>query len=165
MVELPSDILVNSLSSEKFSIIWFEDRTIEPPHNKHYHVSVSINSDQFLILCMITSKVQKREAHYERRGKSICKTCLVPIDQNSFSFLTKESVIECNQPILLTRADLLARLAPKSKLKIIARDGSFKDTLKKEIVAAIQKSPLVKPLIKAYLNPLIEGDFRSLRSI
>jgi hypothetical protein len=74
------------------------------------------------------------------------------VDKTVLSFLKHESIIECNQPVFVSKQEFDKIIDPKTKLEIKLRDIS--EDLKKEIVKAIKNSPVVKPFIKKLIRDL-----------
>ncbi len=62
------------------------------------------------------------------------------------SFLSKESVINCNSAELLSKTTFQKRISPKHGIQVIERNVPA--SLKKQIIKAIQDSPVVKRYIK-----------------
>ncbi|KJU87687.1 hypothetical protein MBAV_000119, partial [Candidatus Magnetobacterium bavaricum] len=102
-----------------------------------------------LLLCIITSKVERRTKYYEFRHKTAVD-CLVKVDNNILSFLKVESVIDCNSIELIPKKELLDRIDPTHS--IVVKQRNISNELKEEIGRAIKKSPLVKPYIKKLLK-------------
>lgn len=100
----------------------------------------------------MTSQVEKRKSYYLSTGKDKAIGSLVRLNQNDFPFLTKETIIDCNQPILVKKSELIHRIDPKYGFTIKVPEIS--ESLKKQIVSAIHNSPIVRPFIKKLIPEL-----------
>lgn len=129
------------------SIIYFKDSAHDESVNPHYHFVIAPSDPADFVLCLITSKVEKRETYYGRVNKKAAE-CLVKVDCAVLPFLTKPSVIDCNQAELIRRADLLKRVDPDHAFKIEVRDADVPEGLKTQVRAAIKNSPLISNYIK-----------------
>lgn len=143
IVEFPPDFIAKTLSG--FCVCYFKNTTHDPEAPLHYHITAPINDDTSLLLCIITSQVESRVKYYQKTNKGAISS-LVRVDRNNLSFLKKESIIECNQPILVRKIDFGKIIDPDHKFKIITR--RIPSDIKKKIVKAIKNSPIVKPFIK-----------------
>jgi hypothetical protein len=74
----------------------------------------------------------------------------VAVDKSTLSFLKKESIIDCNQPVHVHKSKFSKIVDPDHNFKVISRD--IPDDLKKRIVDAVKASPIVKPFIKKMLK-------------
>ncbi len=71
---------------------------------------------------------------------------LVRLTRRNLPLLRKESLIDCNHPLLVHKNKFGKIVDPDHKFKIVARD--IPDELKEKIVKAIKASPVVKPFVK-----------------
>jgi len=147
-VDLPLDVIVRSL--EGFCVCYFKDKRHDLNAPPHYYITVPITDDSSLLLCIITSQIEKRMLYY-RKGNLSAIDSLVCVDQNSLSFLKKESIIDCNKAELIQKHELSKIIDPKYRFEIKTRD--IPAQLKQEIVLAIKKSPLIKTFIKKLVIP------------
>ena len=145
-MDVPLSVLAKSLSG--FTICHFKDINHDPKAPAHFYVTVPINDDLSLLLCVITSQIENRVRYYHKTNERAIDA-LVQVDKKDLPFLDKVSVIECNQPVLIRRNEMDKIIDPKHKFKIICRD--IPRDLKEKIVSAINKSPIVKPFIKKML--------------
>lgn len=129
------------------SILYFKDITHEEGVPPHYHFIIAPADPADFVICLITSKVEKRESYYGRVNKKAAE-CLVKIDDSTLSFLSKSSVIDCNQAELIRRADLMKRVDHDYDFKIEVRDAEIPEMLKTQVRAAIKNSPLISNYIK-----------------
>lgn len=145
-MDLPQSLIAQSLQG--FCICYFKNVQHEPNAPPHFHVTVPVNDDSSLLLCIITSQTEKK-AWYYRKTREDAIESLVAINKESFPFLVKESLVDCNQPILVRKSKINDLIDPKCKFEVKVRD--IPQEIKERIVTAIQKSPLVKPVIKKML--------------
>jgi hypothetical protein len=125
-------------------VIWFKDKEFSPEARPHYYIVVPTAIGN-LIVCIVTSQVEKLNHNYY--GSAI--TALVPISATDFDFIVKPSVINCNKAEMLSRQELLDKFVPGTFKKL---HSPVKDDVKAKILAAINVSPLVKPVIRKALN-------------
>lgn len=92
-----------------------------------------------LVVCIITSRVRERLAYYGEHG-------VVLLVENTFSFLTKGSLVDCNQAMLVPKAELPQIIDEKEGFSIKTRD--LADDFLKEILIAIEGSDVAKKDIK-----------------
>jgi len=142
-VDLPLNLIIESLTG--FCVCYFKDKRHAPESPPHYYVTVPITDDTSLLLCIITSQVEKKMWYYRNVNVSAISS-LVLVDQSSLPFLTKESFIDCNKAELIEKNELIKIVDSKPSLEIKTRD--VPDELKRKIISAINKSPLVSPFIK-----------------
>ena len=98
---------------------------------------------------MITSQVQSKIDYYTRTN-AVAVTSLVAVDGTDLRFLNRPSLIDCNSVELVPRAELSKKYDPAHGFKI--KLPVVPDSLKNKIVAAINNSPIVKPIIKKLLT-------------
>lgn len=145
-MDVPLSLIAKSLSG--FCVCNFKDVNHDPKAPAHYYVSVPINDDLNLLLCVITSQINNRVRYYHRTNDKAISS-LVRVDKNELPFLDKVSVIECNQPVLIRKNEIYKIVDPKHNFKIVCRD--IPQDIKKQVIDAIANSPLVKPFIKKML--------------
>jgi hypothetical protein len=126
-----------------FRIVRFQDNGLTNS-GLHWYVAIPVE-DSFLLICIITSKGKERAAYYKRTKQPRAADCLVPLSNDEFAFLHKDSVVNCNEADyvsideLVQRVDLTAGFVIE-KEKVAAY-------LKEKVVSAIIKSPLVPKAI------------------
>ena len=141
-MDLPVRLFCEYLTG--FCVCYFKDRVFSPEAPPHYYIVVPVSDASSLLLCIITSQVEKRRQYYRENPAAL--SSLVRVNRDSFPFLKKESLIDCNRPELIQRHKLAERIDPNVKYEVITRD--IPDHLKREIVLAIKRSPVVKNYIK-----------------
>lgn len=143
---LPDEFIINFIKD--FCICHFKDTNHVPKAPPHYYVNVPVNDDSSLLLCIITSQIEKRKNYYSRNEKAL--KALVYVSDKTLPFLSKESVIDCNGAELYNRIELQRRIDPKHKIQVTERN--IPDSLKTQITKAVQDSPLIKRYIKKLLK-------------
>lgn len=146
MIHIPSDIAINVIKSP--CICHFKDVDFPENATPHFYVVIPVNDAVDLILCIITSKVEKRERYY-RTINSTAANSLVKINPAIFPFLHTNSIIDCNQTQLLSKNDLKKKVHRKHDFNIKSSD--IPSSLLSEIKSAIRNSPLVRNSIKKLL--------------
>jgi hypothetical protein len=127
-----------------FCIVHFQDKKLQNP-DVHWYVFIPTGSSHFLII-MITSKGTKRKEYYRRTSKPKATGSLVKISNDEFSFLRKDSVVECNQTEYLSIQEIVHRVEEVKGFRI--EEEPVPAYLKREIVSAINNSPIAKPFMK-----------------
>lgn len=127
-----------------FCIVRFQDKTLQNP-DVHWYVLIPAGSSHFLI-AMITSHGDKRAKYYRGTPQAKAISSLVKINNNDFGFLSRDSVVECNSTIYMDIQEIIHRIEEEKSFRI--EKEQVPPYLKKEIVSAINNSPLVGPLIK-----------------
>lgn len=89
---------------------------------------------------MITSKIKERIDYYKNTKKQKARECLVKINNDEFTFLNRNSAINCNEPEYLTTDEIVHRVDGKEGFKI--EKEKVPPYLKKDIVSAILRSPI-----------------------
>jgi hypothetical protein len=107
----------------------------------HYHIIIPINSEEFLLMVMMTSKV---DAVKNRYTDERFLNCLVEIETNTTDINTKHTIIDCNECMYITKDRILSNTTLQFYR---AREPISKDILK-QIKNAIKNSPKVKQSIK-----------------
>ena len=127
-----------------FCIMRFQDKKLQYPE-PHWYVLIPICPSHFLIT-IITSQGAKRKEFYKRTRKPKAVGSLVKINNNDFNFLKKDSVIECNQVEYLSIQEIIHRVEEEKGVKI--EKEQVPAYLKREIVSAINNSPIVGSFMK-----------------
>lgn len=146
-MDFPPDYIARTLSG--FCVCYFKNTKHDPEAPPHYHITIPINDDASLLLCIFTSQIENK-AWYYRRTNEEAMSCLIRADKSNLPFLKKECIIECNYPILIRKNEFSKIVDPNYKLKVITRD--IPSDIKKKIIKAIKDSPIVKPFIKKLIK-------------
>jgi hypothetical protein len=148
-IEFPPEYIAKQLNG--FCVCHFKHKEHSDNAPPHFYVTVPVSSESSLLLCIITSQIEKKLSYYSKINKD-CIDSLVRITSDDMDFLSKNSIIECNSPMLILRNHLGKVIAIKTPLDIITRD--IPKSVQKKIIDAIKRSPLVKPHIKNLLKEL-----------
>jgi len=140
-----SNKLEDAIKNPLSYVLYFKNPTHlsrDPKAPPHYHIIIPINSDECLLLTMLTSKVEKiKERYYDNDD---CLSCLVEIKRAEIEFVYKNSVIDCNECLYLPKESLLNN----PTLKVIPCEPFIDDKILDIIKKAIKKSKIVKLRIK-----------------
>ncbi len=142
-MELPYSVLIESITN--FCVCKFKDINHSPDAPPHYYINVPIDDDNSLLLCIITSKIEKKIQYYPREAHR----GFVFVNENRLSFLDRKCIIDCNNPILISQKELKDRIDNRYGFEIISRN--IPSSLKKDIINSIKKSPVVREYIKKKL--------------
>lgn len=148
-MELPNDILKKYIGDSFASgkVYLFKNINHSPDSPKHYHLAMKTNDDNYLIIALITSQVQKVKQHCSSSNSALLDS-LVIVGIKDISCLTKESVINCNDASCQTKEELVASIS--GDIKYI--DAIINNNLEELIKNAIKKSPMIKPYIKEMIS-------------
>ncbi len=136
-------------SIQDWCVLHFKDVTHDRAAPPHWFLTIPVNPGALFLLCIITSQVEKRLHYYQKINPKAAQS-LVRLEARRFSFLPKESLINCNAAELLSVEELEKRVNREQGLKIEAQQ--IPSDLKKRINAGIINSPLVSPAIKKHLK-------------
>jgi hypothetical protein len=126
-------------------VLYFKNPTHllrDPKAPPHYHIIIPINSDDFLLLTMLTSKVQKVKDRYFDNKNGF--ECLVEIKKEQIDITYKDSIVDCNECLHFSKESLLSN----PSLQVIACDPFIDEAILHTIKTAIKKSKTVKASIK-----------------
>lgn len=148
-MDIPKNIQVkaiqDSLTSQKLYL--FKNKTYSNTAPAHYHLAIKTNNDNYILLTMLTSQVEKKKIFYEDSPSLL--SSLIQISASNITKISPrlhlDSCIDCNRPILKTNEELLANIAENSFEYI---DACIENSLIVEIIDAIKSSPQVRPNIK-----------------
>jgi hypothetical protein len=142
-------LFIHGLNNKEFIICHFRDKAHRCDAPLHYRVFVPINDESYVLLCLITSKVQKRKDYYH--GDENFLRSLIELNKNDLKFLREDSVIDCNRAELMSKGKLFSRISMEDIFEIKCNDHEIPNLLKKRIIGAINCSPMIKPEIKKLL--------------
>ncbi len=126
-------------------IIRFRDKRLDQSVSEHYYVAIPVDRNMSLLLCIITSQVQKR-IDYAKRMKSI--DGLVKVSKKDIPYLDMESIIDCNQTSLVPKTSEKLYWLEINTFKMY---GELSSAVRNRVFAAIRKSPVVAEAIKQML--------------
>lgn len=133
-----------------FSVCKFQDKYHSKDSPPHYYIIIPTRSNLYLVICMITSQIEKKISYYQKSNKK-CLPGLVVLGERELPFLEKKSVIDCNRANYILKKDLCKRIIPKS-YKFISEGIPVE--LRNRIIKAIKDSPVIKPYVKTNLDPI-----------
>lgn len=147
MVDLPPSYVIGSITGT--CVCNFKDVNHAPDAPPHYYITIPLSDKINLLLCIITSQIDKRTNFYNKAHKTSVSS-LVAVNKHVLPFLTRDSIIDCNQPEILAKEELIKRVNPKHKFSVIQRELPL--DLKLKTLEAIKNSPLVEPFIKKMIE-------------
>ncbi len=156
-MDLPFHHFLASINEKVFGVIYFKDKKYSldaPPHN---YVLVPTDKSHCLVVCIITSQIDKRKRYYKNSNVSALES-LIEVDSKDFPFLSKPSLIDCNLVEMISKTGFESRVEKSFKFEMRERGRSFPEKLQAAILQAIKKSPLVGPYIK---NSIIDPPISS----
>lgn len=127
------------------SVIRFKDSRLDKLVPRHFYVAIPISKEASLVLCIITSKVDKRFEH-SRKMKTV--EGLVKVSKQDISCLSMDSVVDCNQASLVPNKSGLRTWMNPGTLEM---HGELTHDMRVKVFAAIRKSPVVAEAIKKLL--------------
>ena len=141
----------NIIVKKAYFICHFKDKAHLKEAPAHFYIIIPTQDDNFMLLCMITSKVEKKIRYYTLTNKKALQS-LVYLDKKDLQFLSLDcSVMDCNQSEYIENMELVRRIDEEIGFKIIIEPDKFQEGLKEKIKQAIIVSPLIKPFIKKKL--------------
>ncbi|ECQ5495503.1 hypothetical protein FZJ97_09250 [Campylobacter coli] len=143
-MKMPQELLIEAINDTFVNnkIYLFKNKKYEPNSPSHFHIALKTQDDNYIILLIITSKVEKKKEYYAKLGETIFKG-LIEVSSKDISILTKESCIDCNVPLYYSKEEIKALAEDFT----IITNFSIKQDLKRVLINAIKESPLVKPII------------------
>lgn len=155
----PSEKILSALCDTiaEFNLIHFRDAAHGESAPAHYWVSVSMGDGQCMLLSMVTSQIQNLDRRYASvrpdKAEALLNS-LVPLSKSDLSAINKDSVVNCNDAVFLSKRELIKKIdaayvsRSQSCFDIIHRDMDFGFDLKNRIIQAISDSPDIKPEVK-----------------
>ncbi len=147
MIEMPPEVVIDVITSP--CICFFKDTKFKDDAPPHFYIIIPVNEASDLILSMITSKISSRVKYYSNTNKPEAVNSLVKINKETFSFLTRESVVECNQAEVIPKGQMKNKIDKEHGFSFKAPEIPI--LLLEEIKEAIRSSPLVSNYIKKLL--------------
>lgn len=148
-MELPINLQIDNIDS--FCVCHFKHKRHSLSSPPHFYIIIPVNPTSDFIACIITSQIEKKKNFYNRANQKATKS-LVSINKNTFSFLSKECLIDCNQAELIPKSNFLKIVDDKYGFTI--KERNLSENLKLEIVEAIKNSPIVTPHIKKLIDSI-----------
>lgn len=153
-MDLPVEIAVKGIDPFSDSIYLFKNKNHSKSAPMHYHIALpTVDDNIFVLLVMMTSQEEKLTNYYHKLNDKRILQSVISVLKSQLSIISKPStVIDCNNPIFLTRNELA--LIVDGSLKSIHQLISV--DLKKELIKGIKNSPMVKDYIK---NSIYDPEF------
>jgi len=145
-MDLDEILKLNGICSVLATVYYFENLEHGKKDNPHYHISIPTVDGGFLLLVIFTSKIDNKKEYYALSNKNAL-SLLVFANKDDFIFLSKDSVIDCNQPIYKTREELGAIIKNLEYM-----EANLTQEFIEKIKEAIQSSPIVRRNIKKLWN-------------
>lgn len=133
-------------SFENKKVYLFKNKNYDKNTPSHFHIALQTNKKEYLVLTMITSQVEKKLKYYNLTNKSLVNSVIM-LDSNDLDILNKESCIDCNDPMYLTKEEIES-LAVDLEYK----DANINKNLRAKIINAIKSSAKVREEIKNSLE-------------
>lgn len=111
-MKLPKKLQVKCIIPSSIKVYHFEDKLENSSikSNPHYHICLPVDNDQFILLVMMTSSVDKIKNQYKTLGKELLDS-LIELDKTSgIQVVTKDTIIDCNKPKYKTCEELAETL-------------------------------------------------------
>lgn len=125
------------------AVFYIQDRELTSPHS-HFFVVLNKDpaSDNFLVMAVSTSQVEKRKKAREQ----LPSETLVEISPSEYRDFTKHSLIDCNQVFERSKHQLIEQLRQRGEQK-----QSMPNHIVVKLREGVQKSPLISPETKKRL--------------
>lgn len=143
-MEISPELFLNS--AQDWAVMYFEDK--DEKIGPHFYVLIPTIEGQYLIVCIITSKVAKQRQFYAPIGED---QYLVEVGPEDLSCLSLSSIVVCPKAQLIQKEILLQRIANWNQRKSMC--GNFPDDIKRKISFAIKNSIIVPEEVKELLIP------------
>ena len=89
-----------------FKICLFKDVNHKTNTPAHFHVIIPLNTERNLIVCIITSQIEKLSQYYGLDSE--CIDSMIHIDYRIHTFLNRPSIVECNCSVSSTTVFLFS---------------------------------------------------------
>lgn len=149
-LEIPATILTHFMgdSFENEKVYLFRNKNYDKNAPAHFHIALKTTQDEYLVLSMITSQVEKKIKYYSLTNKSLVDSVLI-INSDDIDILEKESCIDCNEPIYSTKEEI-----ESIALDLEYIEAKIDKNLKNKIIKAIKSSAKVRDEIKNSLGKI-----------
>jgi len=144
-MDLGETLALNGIQPALTTVYYFENVEHGKKDNPHYHISIPTVDGGFILLVMFTSQVEKKQEYYGITNQNALSS-LVFANKDDFNFLSKDSVIDCNQPIYKTKEELSAIMK-----NLEYKEANLTEEFVEEITKAIHSSPIVRRNVKKAL--------------
>jgi len=133
-------------SFENKKVYLFKNKNYDKNAPTHFHIALKTNQDEYLVLSMITSQVEKKLKYYNLTNKSLIDS-VVMIDGSDIDILDKDSCIDCNDPIYSTKEEI-----ESIAIGLEYVEAKIDKNLRNKIIKAIKSSAKVRDEIKNSLD-------------
>lgn len=139
------DTIIKNFDNRKWVIWYFENIQHTGEIKPHYNIVIPITENKSILFCLITSKVEKIKRFYANKQE---KNSLIELSNKDLSCLTKNSIINCNVPKLVSKEELCRVTRNFKEIKNVQISRQLKD----RIQIAILESPVVEQIIKILID-------------
>lgn len=144
-MDLGEEVLINSISPSLTKVYYFVNKEYGLNSKPHYHIAIPTSNGNYLLMVMFTTQINETKELYTTVNRKALHS-LIEIKKGTYTFLSKDSLLDCNRTLFKTKEELRAIIS-----KIEYKDADLTEDLIKEIKTAINESPLVKPIVKKSL--------------
>lgn len=138
------DTVIKVFDNKRWAVWYFENIQHTGEIKPHYNIVIPITENKSILFCLITSKVEKIKRFYANKQE---KSSLIELSNKDLSCLTKNSIINCNVPKLISKEEL-CRVTRNFKVINVKISKQLKD----KIQIAILDSPVVEQIIKNLID-------------
>jgi len=140
-----------------FNLVHFRDVAHRENAPAHYWVSISMGDGQYMLLSMVTSQMQNLDRWYTSIRPDEAEALLnslVPLSKSDLRSISKDSVINCNDTVCLSKQELIRKIdttyvsRTQNCFDVIHKDKDFSFDLKGRIIRAISESPDIRKEVK-----------------
>ncbi len=153
-MEVPARALLSTLSSQGFYVLHFQHARHKHNPKPHYWLFVPVRDDSYLCFCMFTTQHERLYEFYTKSAHAeTAQASLHFVPHGTFTFLNaaKGSVIDCNNPELVTRQDMNRIVSTSVPCRLLAEGCAIPPDVRKSVVEKIRSSPRVKPFVRRLL--------------
>lgn len=143
-MQLPTDVIINNIKDWK--VLYFKDRDFPQTAPPHYHLIIPTQENTYLVVCLITSKIQEKRNYFSYCGEDIN---IVEVSKKDISCLNKISCAVCPNAELMPRETLIDKIEDLNIEK--TKNAVISEEIKKKIILHIKKSSIVDEYTKSVL--------------
>ena len=152
MIQIPSDIQVNSFYRSLRQGFLFRMKGDEPFLSDEYHIFIVLNYDphthEALILVNGTSQVQKRLRYYHSNPQRRADQAIIIFEAGKYPFFPKKTLIDCNS---VTTCCINSTHFVNGDLQPMSERLSDEDL--QRIIEGVMNSRTIPPYIKNKIQP------------
>jgi hypothetical protein len=90
-MKIPSSLYIDLIVEP--CICHYKDKTFAPDSPPHFNLLIPVENNLSLVICLFTSQIDKKLAFYKNPR---AKDCLLKVNNDIFTFLSKDTIIDCN---------------------------------------------------------------------